>query len=351
MTSSSAELDSLLQHYASQPDLRAGIDLEADNLHRYAEQLCLIQLTDGDRFDLVDPLAVEDLSAFGRFVEHATIWMHGADFDMTLLRREFGVLPAMVLDTQIAARLLGVRQFSYANLVNQFFDVELPKGSQKANWGQRPLPEKMLAYAVNDVRYLLPLAAKLEDALREKNRYDWFIESCRAAMARIEARDGVREDPWRIQGAGKLDRKGLCYLFHLWTWRDREAAEWDRPPFMVARNKDLITWCRELAAGRTPQLTRNIRGSRLERFRAAVEAAAQTPAEQWPKRRKGGGRRWESEQEARYDELAKARDAAAEDLDLDPAVLAPRAVLESLVWEDAPNEDLLLPWQRELLGL
>ena len=135
-----------------------GIDLEADNLHRYAEQLCLIQISDGKDVFLVDPLEVDDLSSLERFLAAESIWMHGADFDMTLLRREFGTLPKMIFDTQIAARLLGILRFSYANLVDQFFDVKLCKASQKENWGQRPLPEKMREYASNDVRYLLPLA-------------------------------------------------------------------------------------------------------------------------------------------------------------------------------------------------
>lgn len=351
MINTAADLEKLIDSLPSEGPPRVGFDLEADNLHRYAEQLCLIQVTDGERFELIDPLSVGDLTPLRNYLAESTIWMHGADFDMTLLRREFSVLPEMILDTQIAARLLGVRRFSYANLVLQFFEVQLPKGSQKADWGQRPLPEKMLEYATNDVRYLLPLAEILERELKEKNRHGWFLESCRAAMARIEARDAQREDPWRIQGAGKLDRRGLCYLQHLWGWRDSEARAWDRPPFMVARNKDIIEWCRLLPKGKQPMLPRNIRGGRLERFRDAVKAAEGTPSSEWPHRRKGGGRRWEAEQEARYDELAKVRDAAAHNLDLDPSILAPRSVLEQLVWEDAPEDTLLLPWQRELLGL
>ena len=104
------------------------------------------------------PLEVDELEPLRSYLVANSIWMHGADFDMTLLRREFGMLPKMIYDTQIASRLLGILRFSYANLVEQFFGVKLCKASQKENWGQRPLPEKMCEYASNDVRYLLPLA-------------------------------------------------------------------------------------------------------------------------------------------------------------------------------------------------
>ena len=161
MITTSAELSGLVDRLPTNGSPFAGIDLEADNLHRYAEQLCLIQISTGEEVSLIDPLEVDDLEPLRRYLADNTIWMHGADFDMTLLRREFGLLPEMIYDTQIAARLLGILRFSYANLVEQFFDVKLCKASQKENWGQRPLPEKMCEYASNDVRYLLPLADKL----------------------------------------------------------------------------------------------------------------------------------------------------------------------------------------------
>ena len=175
-------LSELLESLRKRSDFDAGFDLEADNLHRYAEQLCLIQVSDGEDSHLVDPLEISDLSALGEYFAESTIWLHGADFDMRLMMGEFGRLPKMVLDTQIAARLLGIARFSYANLVEQFFEVKLSKSSQKENWGQRPLPQKMCEYARNDVRYLLPMAEKLVAELREKNRYQWFVESCEAAM-------------------------------------------------------------------------------------------------------------------------------------------------------------------------
>ena len=277
MITTSSDLAGLVDELPSNGPPFAGFDLEADNLHRYAEQLCLIQITTGESVVLVDPLEVEDLTPLKDYLAGTTVWMHGADFDMTLLRREFGCLPHMIYDTQIAARLLGILRFSYANLVDQFFDIQLCKASQKENWGQRPLPEKMCEYASNDVRYLLPLADALEAGLREKGRFDWFVESCRAAMERVLDRDEEREDPWRIRGAGKLDRQALCFLRALWEWRDHEAREWDRPPFMVVRNQQLTAWAEALVRGKRLELPRNVKGARARRLRDAIENGAPGP--------------------------------------------------------------------------
>ncbi|RYD64907.1 MAG: ribonuclease D, partial [Verrucomicrobiaceae bacterium] len=133
------------------------IDTEADSLHRYRESLCLIQFADRDGCVLIDPLAIADLSSLGSYLSDATVWMHGADYDMTMFKRQFGELPAVVYDTQIGARLLGVRRFGLGDLVSQYFGVELSKSSQKADWGKRPLSPKMVEYALNDVHYLLEM--------------------------------------------------------------------------------------------------------------------------------------------------------------------------------------------------
>lgn len=350
MITTSAELEALVGNLPTSESASVGIDLEADNLHRYAEQLCLIQISDGKDVFLVDPLEVDDLSSLERFLAAESIWMHGADFDMTLLRREFGTLPKMIFDTQIAARLLGVLRFSYANLVDQFFDVKLCKASQKENWGQRPLPEKMREYASNDVRYLLPLANALEDTLRDKGRYEWFVESCQAAMKRVLSREVEKEDPWRIRGAGKLDRQALCLLRALWQWRDREAQEWDRPPFMVARNQDLISWSESLVRGENIQTPRNVKGGRARRLKSAIAEAREMSRSDWPERIRGSGRRWNSSQEKRYDDLAKKRDEAAENLELESSIVASRAALEQIAWDEDPAQHLL-EWQRGLLEL
>ena len=131
-----------------------GLDLEADSLFRYQEKICLVQVTDGQRSVLVEPLGA-DISDLSSAVLSREVWLHGADYDMSLMKRDWGGLPVRIWDTQIGARLIGCRKFGYANLVEEFFEVQLSKGSQKADWGMRPLPDKMAEYALNDVKLSL----------------------------------------------------------------------------------------------------------------------------------------------------------------------------------------------------
>src|SRR5438046_2894687 len=159
-----------------------GIDTEADSLHCYREKLCLLQVSLPEGDFLVDPLAGNDLSAFADALSRKEIILHGADYDLRLLRRALDFRPTRVFDTVIAARLLGVREFSYAALVEKYFGIELAKGSQKANWALRPLSEKMEEYARNDTHYLLALAEKLEKELIERDRLEWFQQSCERAV-------------------------------------------------------------------------------------------------------------------------------------------------------------------------
>ncbi len=327
------------------------IDTEADSLHRYRESLCLIQFADRGQCILIDPLAITDLSSLAGYLADATVWMHGADYDMTMFKRQFGSLPAVVYDTQIGARLLGARRFGLGNLVEQYFGIELSKSSQKADWGKRPLSPKMVEYALNDVRYLLEMGDMIVAQLKEKGRYGWFEESCQAARRRVLERDDSKEENWRVQGSGKLDPYGLACLRALWQWRDSEARSWDRPSFMVAPNSQLLEWSIELASKKNINLPGHFRPDRVKRFRATLAAVAEMPQSEWPERPTGKRRKRDRDFERKVDDLIKARETAAEKLDIEGSLIAPRAILESIAAGEAQPEEVLLKWQVGCLGM
>src|SRR6202030_45414 len=155
-----------------EPVDRVAVDTEADSLHCYFEKLCLIQISVPGHDYLVDQLANLDLAPLAEALTPKEIVLQGADFDLRLLRRSLGFVATRIFDTVIAARLLRIRSFSLAAVVEKIFDVTLAKGSQKANWARRPLPDHMAEYAMNDTHYLLPLAEKLEAGLREQGRLE-----------------------------------------------------------------------------------------------------------------------------------------------------------------------------------
>jgi len=327
------------------------IDTEADSLHRYRESLCLIQFAVRGQSVLIDPLAIRDLSALGAYLAQATVWMHGADYDMTMFKRQFNALPPVVYDTQIGARLLGARRFGLGDLVQLYFGVELSKSSQKADWGKRPLSPKMIEYALNDVHYLLEMGDIIVAGLMSAGRYAWFEESCAAARQRVLDRDDAKEETWRIQGSGKLDRFGLVCLRALWHWRDAEAKAWDRPSFMVTTNSQLLAWSMDLASGKNVSLPHHFRPDRVKRFRTAVAAVESLPEAVWPDRLNGKRRKRDRDFDRQVEAMIQTREQTAAALDIEGSLIAPRSVLESLVAGDAQPADVLLRWQRECLAL
>ena len=349
MIDGAAALHSLLKSAAAAPV--CAVDTEADSLHRYKESLCLIQFAVGDEVVLIDPLALTDLQPLADYLQDRTVWMHGADYDMTMLRREFGRIPTRVFDTQIGARLLGLRQFGLANLVEHYFGVALSKSSQKADWGKRPLSEKMVEYALNDVRYLLPMALMIEEQLTAAGRMDWFLESCEAARAKVLERDEDKEDPWRLQGSGRLDRRGLHFLRTLWEWRDEEAKRWDRPSFMVATNRQLLEWSAALAVSGRVEWPTHFRPDRRRRLGLCLELAHKVGVDDYPEKARGKRLRRDKDFDRRVDELIAVRNKVAEDLGLEGSVIAPRAALEAIAGGDEGHEGLLMNWQRQVLGI
>lgn len=327
------------------------IDTEADSLHRYRESLCLIQFAVRGESVLIDPLAIEDLSPLGEYLSQATVWMHGADYDMTMFKRQFGELPAVIYDTQIGARLLGARRFGLGDLVQKYFGIELSKSSQKADWGKRPLSPKMIEYALNDVDYLLEMGDLIVAGLKDLDRHRWFEESCAAARQRVLDRDDSKEENWRVQGSGRLERRGLAYLRGLWHWRDAEAKSWDRPSFMVVTNRQLLDWSIDLAAGKNISLPHHFRPDRVKRFRASVAMIEALPEKDWPERPSGKRRKRDRDFEKKVEALIKTREQAAGMLDIEGSLIAPRAILEALAAEEAKPSQVLLNWQRECLGL
>jgi len=330
---------------------RVAVDTEADSLHCYREKLCLLQVSLPGRDYVVDPLAGVDLAPLCAALERKEIVLHGADFDLRLLRRGLNFTAQRLFDTVIAARLLGIREFSLAALVERYFDVQLGKGSQKANWARRPLPSRMLEYAVNDTHYLLPLVERLESQLKQCDRIDWLRQSCQraieqAAVERVRDEDEV----WRIRGSASLRGRAAGVLRALWQWREKEAEAADRPPFHILQNHELLNAALSFASGNVPDY-KHFSSRRRQAFRDAGRSALELPEVEWPVSRRRFGTRPGAETTRRTEELRRRRDRAAMELDLEPAFIAPRAALEAIAADQTQATTLLVSWQRELLGV
>jgi ribonuclease D len=358
-----------------EPADRVAIDTEADSLHSYREKLCLLQISvpapdavagvsdAGQSMSpghesartvcdyIVDPLANIDLEPLRRALETKEIVLHGADYDLRMLRRGLNLAASKIFDTLIAARLLGIREFSLAALVKRYFDLTLLKGSQKANWAQRPLPARMAEYAMNDVHYLLPLAEKLEAELVRYERWDWLRQSCQRAIKQAAvARTRDHDELWRIRGSGLLRGGSAAVLRALWQWREKEAEKADRPPFHVLRNEELLKAAAKFASGSVPDY-RHFSFRRRQAFLEAAQAALRAPESEWPVSRRRFGTRPSNETVQRAEELQRRRNRSAEELGLEPSFIAPRSTLEAIAADGTRTAALLVPWQRELLDV
>ena len=330
---------------------RIAVDTEADSLHCYYEKLCLVQLSFSGNDYLIDPLAGFDLAPLADALTNKEIVLQGADFDLRLLRRSMNFIATRIFDTVIAARLLGIREFSLAALVEKFFGVVLKKGSQKANWAQRPLPQHMAEYAMNDTRYLLPLAEKLEEGLRERGRLEWFQQSCQRQLEQtLVQRVRDEDEAWRISGSGKMDGRTSAILRELWQWRDKEAQAVDRPPFHILQNHLLLEAAQAFAEGEAPDF-RHFSARRRQAFRDAAEKALHLPESAWPVRRRRVGTRATPQMERAAEALRRRRDAVANEHGLEPSFIAPRGALDAVAADESRSTTLLAPWQRSLLEL
>jgi len=378
---------------AIEPADRVAIDTEADSLHCYKEKLCLLQISIPGKDFIIDPLADVaepapggqplqsqqhhrsgdkirrgwaiqpvrtgcppgeqriDLAPLRDALAEKEIVLHGADYDLRLLRRNLSFAPRRIFDTVIAARLIGIREFSLAALVQRYFGIELAKGSQKANWAQRPLPKRMAEYAVNDTRYLLPMAERLEAELNSRNRMEWFRQSCQRALE-LAAIDRERDvdEAWRISGAGALRGCASAVLRELWNWREKEAEAADRPPFHILQNRELLHSAERFAAGESLDY-KHFSDRRRRAFRQAAERGMQLPERDWPVRPRRSGTRATAEVVKRIENFRRNRDHAAKDLQIESSVIAPRATLEAIAADQTRADALLVPWQRELLGV
>jgi ribonuclease D len=164
--------------------------------------------------------------------------------------------------------------------------------------------------------------------------------------------DRIREpdEVWRISGSGALRGRAAAVLRELWHWRENEAEAVDRPVFHILQNEELLRAAAGFHAGEAPDY-RHFSSRRRGAFRAAAERALGMDEAEWPVPRKRFGTRRSSDTNQRIEDLRQRRDKIAADLDVEPAFVAPRAALESIASGQAQSADLLVPWQRELLGL
>ncbi len=239
--------DAVDQFLANLAPVRAlALDTEGASFHRFVDRIYLLQLSTDRHEAVIDPLPIGTPSRLGALIEDPAVEvvLHDADYDLRLLRQDYGWQVKNLFDTRVAAQLLGIRAFGLAALLEQYFGVKLDKKHQRADWSMRPLTADMLDYAAQDTRHLLGLRDRLHDELQKKGRWHWAQEEfLRAEDTRWDP-DAADNGFLRLKGARDLTRRELARLRELVKWRDTIAAELDRATFRVAGNETLLDLAR-----------------------------------------------------------------------------------------------------------
>jgi ribonuclease D len=315
------------------------LDSESDSLYHHFEKVCLVQVaTDEGRTYLVDTLELRDLSPLAGVLADAAVVkvLHGADYDVTTIKRDFGLRFTSLFDTMIAARLLGRAELGLVAVVRDELGQPLSKSNQKDDWSRRPLTPQQEAYALADVVHLLELRARLEAKLDALGRLSWLREECDAVAALPPARRREDKDAYlSIKGARRLSPRGLAALRELHAWRERRAADTDTPAFKVLANETLL----RLAEQRPADL-RGISGlpGRLVAeggLQDALRRAEQLPQEALPVLARVPRPVVGEDVLRRASKLKDWRSRKAAALALDPSVVLPQRLVDRVA-EKAP---------------
>ncbi len=244
---------SALEHVVSRFSERPFIAVDTEFMREttYYPQLCLIQLSDGAEACCVDPLA-EGISLAPLFElmqnENVVKVFHAGKQDMEIFVHLSGEAPTPVYDTQIAAMVIGLgEQVGYDKLVQHFCCVNLDKSSRFTNWAERPLSERQISYALDDVIYLAEIYPKMLKNLENSGRHDWVA----ADMNVFSKKENYLVNPdevWRKLKPRSQKPEFLNRLKYLCAWREQEAQRRNMPRGRILRDDTIMD-----LAGSNPQ--------------------------------------------------------------------------------------------------
>ena len=288
-------LEELADHLA-QFDIIA-VDTEFIREQSYVPSLELLQVAAPD-----GTVAALDYRAIGRFEgdPFAEILtdpgvlkvMHAADQDLEMFHLLTGVVPGPIWDTQLVTGLFGYSgRLGYQAVVENMLGTKPTKGETLTDWSQRPLTPEQLHYALEDVRFLIPLYDMEIKELDALGRVEWAEEECERARLNVEKMLATRADHQtlflRVKGWSGLDRRGLAILRELAIWREQEAARRNRPRGSVMKDEILVELARR--GPQQPHQLKALRGIQprdLDRnadgILAAVKRGKACPADQCP---------------------------------------------------------------------
>ncbi len=356
LVDSPAALSAVIARVKAAP--RVGLDTEFHNERSYTAALMVVQLAFDDGVAIVDPLALTDLRPLIAALAETEVVGHALSSDLRIIAEDYGVLPRSAFDTQVAAAFCGYGlTISLLDLVRELAGVTLRKSQTVSDWSTRPLTAKQIEYLVDDVRYLFPLAARLEARLDERGRASWASEEMRSLVDLRGYRPDGRRLYLRVSGNARMTRRELGILNELAVLRDRLARERNIPLKYVMPD-DVLAGLVSLRPRSIDDLTqlRRLDGGIRKHYGAlileAVERGEAIPETELPQR---APRPLGAQREALVSTMAVLVNAVAAENDLPTTLLLSRSALERIARETpASAADIdaalnLAPWRRGLI--
>ena len=327
-----------------------GVDTEFMREKTFFAELCLIQIATGDDIYCVDPLTEHGKSEFWKALMRDTWVVHSARQDIEVVFQSSEIMPQKLFDTQVAAGLLGFApQMGYASLVKELFDVEIDKTHTRANWLRRPLPQKFLQYAAEDVEWLLPAREALCEQLDRKGRLAWAEEDSAQlldpALYDVDPALAIS----RLKGARNLRGRRRAAAARLAAWRESEALRANRPRQWIAKDSALLEIASRLpesisALNRIDDLPAGLIRRSGKTLLAEVAASAQDDRNYRPPPVATEA------QKAQLKSMQQRVAGFAKELGVAAETIASKRDLSAVIINRERDSKLLSGWRRDVLG-
>ncbi|MBJ7537611.1 ribonuclease D [Marinomonas transparens] len=202
----------------------------------------LIQISEGDKAVLIDPLGIDAWQPLRDLMVNPSVMkvFHACSEDLDVFDNLLGVLPTPFYDTQIGEAYAGAQwSLSYVKLIAAYLNIEVAKDETRSDWLQRPLTDAQKRYAALDVVYLAKMYPMQIAKLQEKNMLEWVMEDCESLKWQYQMNADPEQNWAGLKAAWRLSPAGLTLLRLLYIWRDEQARKENVPKGQILKDRTL----------------------------------------------------------------------------------------------------------------
>ncbi|HRW74648.1 MAG: ribonuclease D [Lewinellaceae bacterium] len=229
-----------------------GFDTEFIGERRDIPLICLIQLITDEAIYLIDPLHATGWERLGDYIASERILKltHAGENDYRLIYQLLDILPRNVFDLQVAVAFMGIRYpASLSTILSEVLDQPTSKGFTIADWTIRPLPPKMVRYAVEDVKFLWQLYEVVRAKLEQSGRYAWAEDE----MKQWEQEDMYTTDPLKKllhqRAIAGFPEQEKIFMLRIGQWRMQEAERTGEKEEAILSSKQIVEIARAIHSG------------------------------------------------------------------------------------------------------